>query len=81
MGSGLPYNHITDKEYSGSNTLYLMMQNRNQIRLYALEKVLEKLPDNLKSEALTNFYKQEIKAVGINVEYPQDKGILEEYER
>lgn len=32
MGSGLPYNHITDKEYSGSNTLYLMMQNRNDPR-------------------------------------------------
>lgn len=32
MGSGLIYNHITDKEYSGSNTLYLMMQNRNDPR-------------------------------------------------
>lgn len=32
MSSGLIYNHITDKEYSGSNTLYLMMQNRNDPR-------------------------------------------------
>ncbi|WP_370387127.1 ArdC family protein [Snodgrassella alvi] len=32
MGSGLPYNLITGKEYSGSNTLYLMMQNRNDPR-------------------------------------------------
>lgn len=32
MGSGFPFNLITGKEYSGSNTLYLMMQNRNDPR-------------------------------------------------
>ena len=68
--------------YLSQNSLLSKTEHQHrQIRMYAVEKVLEKLPDNLKAEALTNFYKQEIKAAGINVEYPQDKGILEEYER
>lgn len=68
--------------YLSQNSLLSKTEHQHrQIRLYAVEKVLEKLPDNLKAEALTNFYKQEIKAAGINVEYPQDKGILKEYER
>lgn len=56
-------------------------QQLRQVRLYAVEKVIENMPAHLKNEALANFYKQEIKAAGINFEQSQSQDIFEEYNR
>lgn len=50
-------------------------------RLNAVEQLMANSPNSLKVEALTNFYKQEIKAADISSERIQSNDISNEYER